>query len=154
MLLSAEHVSINFGARSLLTDVNFYLEPGDRVGVIGINGTGKSTFLRVLSGQIEPDEGSVTRDPNVQVSFLSQNPEMREDATILEQVFLSFPPEFRELNEYEAKTMLTKLGLTDFERRVGMAAASSPKICPPQHTMSRDHAQEAGKGEERGWREA
>ena len=50
MLLSAEHVSINFGARSLLTDVNFYLEPGDRVGVIGINGTGKSTFLRVLSG--------------------------------------------------------------------------------------------------------
>ena len=72
MLLSAEHVSINFGARSLLTDVNFYLEPGDRVGVIGINGTGKSTFLRVLAGQIEPDEGSVTRDPNVQVSFLSR----------------------------------------------------------------------------------
>ena len=127
MLLSAEHVSINFGARSLLTDVNFYLEPGDRVGVIGINGTGKSTFLRVLSGQIEPDEGSVTRDPNVQVSFLSQNPEMREDATILEQVFLSFPPEFRELNEYEAKSMLTKLGLTEFERKVGTLSGGQRK---------------------------
>ena len=127
MLLSAEHVSINFGARSLLTDVNFYLEPGDRVGVIGINGTGKSTFLRVLSGQIEPDEGSVTRAPNVQVSFLSQNPEMREDATILEQVFLSFPPEFRALNEYEAKSMLTKLGLTDFERKVGTLSGGQRK---------------------------
>ena len=127
MLLSAEHISINFGARSLLTDVNFYLEPGDKVGVIGINGTGKSTFLRVLSGQIEPDEGSVTRDPNVQVSFLSQNPVMREDATILEQVFLSFPPEFRELNEYEAKSMLTRLGLTDFERKVGTLSGGQRK---------------------------
>ena len=127
MLLSAEHVSINFGARSLLTDVNFYLEPGDKVGVIGINGTGKSTFLRVLAGQIEPDEGSVTRDPNVQVSFLSQNPVMREDATILEQVFLSFPPEFRELNEYEAKSMLTRLGLTDFERKVGTLSGGQRK---------------------------
>ena len=127
MLLSAEHVSINFGARSLLTDVNFYLEPGDKVGVIGINGTGKSTFLRVLSGQLEPDEGTVTRDPNVQVSLLSQNPVMREDATILEQVFLCFPPEFRELNEYEAKAMLTKLGLTDFERRVGTLSGGQRK---------------------------
>ena len=127
MLLSAEHISINFGARSLLTDVNFYLEPGDRVGVIGINGTGKSTFLRVLAGQIGPDEGSVTRDPNVQVSFLSQNPVMREDATILEQVFLSFPPEFRELNEYEAKSMLTRLGLTDFERKVGTLSGGQRK---------------------------
>ena len=127
MLLSAEHISINFGARSLLTDVAFYLEPGEKVGVIGINGTGKSTFLRVLSGQIEPDQGTVTRDPNVQVSFLSQNPEMSEDATVLEQVFLSFPPEFRELNEYEAKSMLTKLGLTEFERKVGTLSGGQRK---------------------------
>ena len=127
MLLSAEHISINFGARSLLTDVNVYLEPGGKVGVIGINGTGKSTFLRVLSGQIEPDQGTVTRDPNVQVSFLPQNPEMSEDATVLEQVFLSFPPEFRELNEYEAKSMLTKLGLTEFERKVGTLSGGQRK---------------------------
>ena len=50
MLLSAEHLSINFGSRQLLDDVNFYLNEGDKVGVIGINGTGKSTFLKVLSG--------------------------------------------------------------------------------------------------------
>ena len=51
MLLSAEHLSINFGSRQLLSDVNFYLNEGDKVGVIGINGTGKSTFLKVLAGQ-------------------------------------------------------------------------------------------------------
>ena len=54
MLLSAEHLSINFGSRQLLDDVNFYLNEGDKVGVIGINGTGKSTFLKVLSGVTEP----------------------------------------------------------------------------------------------------
>ena len=53
MLLSAEHLSINFGSRQLLDDVNFYLNEGDKVGVIGINGTGKSTFLKVLSGVTE-----------------------------------------------------------------------------------------------------
>ena len=73
MLLSAERISINFGARSLLTDVNFYLEPGDRVGVISINGTGKSTFLRVLAGQIEPDEGSVKWGQTVTTSYLPKD---------------------------------------------------------------------------------
>ena len=53
MLLSAEHLSINFGSRQLLEDVNFYLNEGDKVGVIGINGTGKSTFLKVLAGRLE-----------------------------------------------------------------------------------------------------
>ena len=68
MLVSAEHLSINFGSRQLLQDVNFYLNEGDKVGVIGINGTGKSTFLKVLSGGIRPDEGRGQRDPNVQIS--------------------------------------------------------------------------------------
>ena len=119
MLLSAEHISINFGSRQLLNDVNFYLNEGDKTGIIGINGTGKSTFLKVLSGITEPDEGKISRNPNVQVSYLSQNPVMEDEATILEQVFLHFPAEFRALNEYEAKSMLSKLGLPDFERKVG-----------------------------------
>ena len=68
-----------------------------KVGVIGINGTGKSTFLKVLSGAIEPDSGTLSRNPNVQISFLSQNPDMDPSATALEQVFLHFPAEFRQL---------------------------------------------------------
>ena len=127
MLLSAEHLSINFGSRQLLDDVNFYLNEGDKTGVIGINGTGKSTFMKVLAGVTEPDGGTISRNPNVQVSFLSQNPVMQDDATVLEQVFLHFPAEFRALNEYEAKTMLNRLGLPDFEQKVGTLSGGQRK---------------------------
>ncbi len=127
MLLSAEHLSINFGSRQLLDDVNFYLNEGDKTGVIGINGTGKSTFLKVLAGVTEPDGGKLSRNPNVQVSLLSQNPVMDDDATVLEQVFLHFPAEFRALNEYEAKSMLNKLGLPDFQQKVGTLSGGQRK---------------------------
>ncbi len=127
MLLSAEHISINFGMKQLLTDVNFYLNEGDKVGFIGINGTGKSTLLKVLAGMLEPDVGRITRNPNIQISYLSQNPEMEETATILEQVFLHFPAEFRALNEYEAKSMLTKLGFSDFTQTVGTLSGGQRK---------------------------
>ena len=127
MLLSAEHLSINFGMKQLLTDVNFYLNEGDKVGIVGINGTGKSTFLKVLAGYLEADEGRITRNPNVQVSYLSQNPDMDENATVLEQVFLHFPADFRELNEYEAKSMLTKLGLTDYNQKISTLSGGQRK---------------------------
>ena len=127
MLLSAEHLSMDFGDRKLLEDVNFYLDDGDKTGIIGINGTGKSTFLKILAGELPPDRGSVTRNPNVQVSFLSQNPAMEDDATVLEQVFLHFPSQFRELNEYEAKSMLNKLGITDYEQKVGTLSGGQRK---------------------------
>ncbi len=127
MLLSAEHLSINFGNRQLLDNVNFYLNEGDKVGIIGINGTGKSTFLKVLAGAIPADDGRITRNPNIQISYLSQNPPMEDDATILEQIFLHFPAEFRELNEYEAKSMLTRLGLTDFSQKVGTLSGGQRK---------------------------
>ena len=127
MLLSAEHLSINFGARQLLDDVSFYLNEGDKTGIIGINGTGKSTFLKVLAGATEPDAGTIARDPNVQISYLPQNPVMDDNATVLEQVFLHAPPEFRELNEYEAKTMLNKLGMTDYTQKISNLSGGQRK---------------------------
>ena len=127
MLLSAEHLSIDFGDRRLLEDVNFYLDDGDKTGIIGVNGTGKSTFLKVLVGELSPDKGTVTRNPNVQVSYLPQNPPMEDEATVLEQVFLHFPADFRALNEYEAKTMLNKLGITDYEQKVGTLSGGQRK---------------------------
>ena len=127
MLLSAERISINFGSRQLLENVNFYLNEGDKTGIIGINGTGKSTFLKVLAGITEPDAGTISRNPNVQVSFLPQNPVMDDSATVLEQVFLHFSPEFRALNEYEAKSMLNRLGLPDFDQKVGTLSCGQRK---------------------------
>lgn len=127
MLLSAEHLSINFGSRQLLTDVNFYLNSGDKVGIIGMNGTGKSTLVRVLAGLQEPDDGAVVRDPGMHISFLPQNPEMREEATVLEQVFLSCSREFQDLNEYEARAVLGRLGISDTEQRVGTLSGGQRK---------------------------
>lgn len=127
MLLSAEHLSLNYGDRQLLDDVNFYLNEGDKTGIIGINGTGKSTFLKVLVGDVEADQGIVSRNPNVQISYLSQNPVMDDNATVLEQVFLHMPEEFRELNEYEAKTMLNRLGISDYEQTVGTLSGGQRK---------------------------
>ena len=127
MLLSAEHLSKNYGMKTLLEDASIYLEQGEKIGVIGINGTGKSTLLRLLSGTEAPDEGAVRRDPNVQVSYLRQNPEMNLNASILEQVFLGFPGDFRELKEFEAKTMLTKLGLTDYDQKIGTLSGGQRK---------------------------
>lgn len=127
MLLSAEQLSINFGDRQLLDHVNFYLNEGDKTGIIGINGTGKSTFLKVLAGVTEADDGSISRNPNVQISYLPQNPVMDDKATVLEQVFLYFPAEFRQLNEYEAKSMLNQLGITEHEQKVGTLSGGQRK---------------------------
>ena len=127
MLLSAEHLSINFGMRQLLNDVNFYLVEGDKTGIIGINGTGKSTFLKVLSGQAQPDSGKITLNPNIRISFLPQNPPMEEDATVLEQIFLHMPPDFRDVHEYEAKAMLGKLGIADYTQKVGTLSGGQRK---------------------------
>lgn len=127
MLLSAQHIEKNYGMKTLLDDVDFYLNPGEKIGIIGINGTGKSTLLRMLSGQEQPDGGKVSFDPNVQVSFLKQNPAMEEHATVLEQVFLGYPADFRSIKEFEAKTMLSKLGITDFSQKVGTLSGGQRK---------------------------
>ena len=127
MLLSSEHISINFGMRQLLEDVNLYLNEGDKIGIIGINGTGKSTFLKILAGAAEPDEGTISQSPNVQVGYLPQNPVMDDNATVLEQVFLHLPEEFRAVNEYEAKSMLGKLGIPDFDQKIGTLSGGQRK---------------------------
>ena len=127
MLLFSEHLSINFGIRQLLDDVNFYLNEGDKTGIIGINGTGKSTFLKVLAGEAQPDAGTVCRSPSVRISYLPQNPVMDDNATVLQQVFLHIPADLRDIDEYEAKSMLNKLGIPDFDQKIGTLSGGQRK---------------------------
>ncbi|MBQ6716447.1 MAG: ABC-F family ATP-binding cassette domain-containing protein [Clostridia bacterium] len=127
MLLTAENIYKNYGMKQLIDDVTLYLNDGERIGLIGVNGTGKSTFLKVLAGVEDPDSGRVTRDPNVQVSYLPQVPVIDDELSVLEQVFKGHPAEFRQLNEYEAKMMLTKLGITDFDQKMGELSGGQRK---------------------------
>ena len=127
MLLTAENLSKKYGMKQLLDNVSLYLNAGDRIGLIGVNGTGKSTLLKILAGAESPDEGRVALDPNVQVSYLPQTPALNDELTVLEQVFAGHPAEFREINEYEAKTILTKLGIADFDRKIGELSGGQRK---------------------------
>lgn len=127
MLLSAEHISKNYGSRQLLDDVSVYLSEGERIGIIGINGTGKSTLLKILAGAEQPDDGTIAINPNMQIAYLPQNPTMNDDYTVLQQVFADFPDDFRALNEYEAKAMLNKLGIYDFEQKIGTLSGGQKK---------------------------
>ncbi len=127
MLLSAENLEKNYGMKQLLSGASLYLQEEEKIGIIGRNGTGKSTLLKILAGAEAPDAGTVMRNPNVQISYLPQNPVMEENSTVLEQVFLQYPAEFRQLAEYEAKTMLTRLGITEFDRQVGTLSGGQRK---------------------------
>ncbi len=118
MLLTAEKIYKSHGGRPILNGISLYLNEGDKIGVIGVNGIGKSTFLNILAQQEEPDEGTVTRSASVRIEYLRQNPEWDENLTLLEHVFKGTASSVRETKEYEAKTILTKLGLTEFDKKV------------------------------------
>ncbi|MCQ2464082.1 MAG: ABC-F family ATP-binding cassette domain-containing protein [Oscillospiraceae bacterium] len=127
MLLSAENISKNYGMKQLLDGVSVYLNEGDRIGIIGINGTGKSTLLRILAGASHPDSGNISSKPNLQISYLPQDPAMNSDYTVIEQVMADMPSEYREVNEYEARSMLDKLGISDFSAKIGTLSGGQRK---------------------------
>ena len=129
-LLTIEHLTKSYTERLLFDDTSFSINEGEKIGLIGINGTGKSTLLKIVAGLEEPDEGSVVRGRNLDIRFLSQNPKFHEGDTILESIVRENEGHAHaSLNagegdfpmwdlESQAKTMLTKLGFTDFDERV------------------------------------
>lgn len=127
MLLSAEHIYKNYGTRQLLDDVNLTLNERERIGIIGINGTGKSTLLKILAGRETPDTGTVTVRRNGQISYLPQNPDMNDDLTVVEQIFAECSPQFREIHEYEVIAMLTRLGITEYDAKIGTLSGGQQK---------------------------
>jgi len=127
MLLSAEHLSKNFGMRQLLNDATLYLNDGDKIGFVGLNGTGKSTLLRILAGAEPADEGSITVQRNARIAYLPQNPDMEDENSILEQIFSGFSSEFREMSQYEVCAMLNRLGITNHHAKIGTLSGGQRK---------------------------
>lgn len=125
-VLAAENISKRYGEKPLLTSATLQVNQGDKIGLIGINGTGKSTLLKLLAQQDMPDEGSVFLQPGIQVAYLPQNPDFEPQATVLEQVLRDAGKEVQE-QSYRAKTILTKLGITDFSEKVGHLSGGQRK---------------------------
>lgn len=113
-ILNIEHISKIYGEKVIFDDVSLGIHSGDKIGVIGVNGTGKTTLLKIIAKINEPDKGQIICGNRIRVSYLPQNPEFPKKQSILEYVMDG--KEHQDWKtESEAKTILTKLGIYDFD---------------------------------------
>ena len=163
-IMTVEHLSKSYGEKTLFQDASFGMDDRDKIGVIGVNGTGKSTFLKIIAGLDTADAGQIAIGNDVRVQYLAQNPPYEPENTVLQQVFAGDDPELRTMREYmeilaelemspgnagledkmvrigqkidaagiwhlesEAKTVLTKLGITRFDARMGTLSGGQRK---------------------------
>lgn len=153
-LMTLENISKSYSEKILLKDISLGINEGEKIGIIGVNGTGKSTLLKIITGVEVPDDGTIIKANRVRVEYLPQNPDYNEDFTVLQQVFKGTSSEMKLLLEYEetltalsnnyndslnsklislqekidalnlwdleseAKAVLTKLGITNFNQKV------------------------------------
>lgn len=118
-LLTVENLSKVFMERPIFENAEFSLNEGEKIGVIGVNGTGKSTLLRILAGLEEADDGKVTKGNNLVLGYLSQKPEFPEEMTVMEAALSGNVHRLNEWSiESEAKTMLTELGIYDYNQPI------------------------------------
>ncbi|MBP1925898.1 ATP-binding cassette subfamily F protein uup [Sedimentibacter acidaminivorans] len=127
MILTLNKISKNYGEKILLNNVDLYLNESDKVGLVGVNGTGKSTLLKIVSQIEDPDSGEIIKRNNDRICYLPQSPVFQKDTTVLEQVFFNASNETKGLMEYEAKTILNKLGITEFDKNVNLLSVGQKK---------------------------
>lgn len=128
-LITAEHLTHSYTEKILFDDVSFSLNDTEKVGIIGINGTGKSTLLKILAGKEPPDKGTVTTGRNLRIAYLPQTPSFQKGQTVLSA---SLPPESEiavspAAYEADAKTYLTKLGFIDLSQPVNELSGGQKK---------------------------
>lgn len=122
-ILNAEKISKTYGEKVLFDKVVLGVNKGDKIGVIGVNGTGKSTFLKIIAGIEEPDAGEIVSGRGVTVSYLAQTPQFNPGDTIVGYVI----KDKNNASEAEAKTILTKLGITDFDAAINTLSGGQRK---------------------------
>ena len=139
IVLTLEQITKNYGIKPLMDHVDLTIETGDRIGVIGVNGTGKSTFLRVCAGMEEADSGKRITASGMRVGYLPQSPDFTPGTTVWQEVLRHAAQNQKESAEFECRAMLTRLGITNFEqdvstlsggqkKRVAMAAALAGQV--------------------------
>jgi ATP-binding cassette subfamily F protein uup len=127
-LLTAEHLTKVFTQRRLLDDADFSINEGEKIGVIGINGTGKSTLLRIISGLEEPDGGTVIKNRGLTIRYLPQIPVFEEGATVLEAILKDNVNSLNEWSiESEALSMINRLGLPGPNEKVAVLSGGQRK---------------------------
>lgn len=127
-LVTAEHLTKSYTERLLFDDTDFSIGDGEKVGLIGINGTGKSTLLKIVAGLEEPDGGEVVRRRNLDIRFLPQNPQFTSGDNIIQSIVRDNEGHSHVWDlESQAKIFLTKLGITDFDAKVETLSGGQKK---------------------------
>ncbi|OME99721.1 ABC transporter [Paenibacillus amylolyticus] len=112
-IMTVEQIAKSYGEKILFKDASFGMADQDKIGVVGVNGTGKSTFLRVISGMEPADAGQISIGNDVRIQFLAQNPDFNPDNTVLQQVFEGDSMEMKTVREYTETMELMELNSSD-----------------------------------------
>lgn len=135
-LINIENVTKYYTDTPLFENVSFTVDEAEKVGIIGINGTGKSTLLKMLIGVEEPDKGSITKANHLVIHYLAQNPEFQKDMTVLGAVMEgNHTPENEWSLESDAKIMLQQLGIVEYEQKVNTLSGGQRKRIALANTL-------------------
>ena len=137
-LLTAEGITHSYHDRRLFSGLSFHLNEGEKVGLIGINGTGKSTLLKIIAGMLVPDEGTVIRGNQLTLSYLPQSPEFSDTDTVLSAALAGLTDNGIWEREPDAKNMLTRLGITEFTKPIQQLSGGQRKRVALVRTLLTD----------------
>ena len=110
MVLTVEDLGKSYGEKVLFSHVNLNINDNDKIGIVGVNGTGKSTFLRTVAGKLTADTGRMVAMRNLRISFLEQSKDFAMENTVLMEVFKGDTPLMRALRDYEAALAKSESG--------------------------------------------
>ncbi|MBR5516733.1 MAG: ABC-F family ATP-binding cassette domain-containing protein [Firmicutes bacterium] len=127
ILLNATDISKSYTVKPLLSNLSYAINEGDKIGLIGVNGTGKSTLLRITAGAEDLDSGKIVLTGGVRIGYLPQSPAYNPEATVLEQALSYLWPEVLSQGDYLCKSMLYQLGINDLDAKMGSLSGGERK---------------------------
>ncbi|MEG0695329.1 MAG: ABC-F family ATP-binding cassette domain-containing protein [Erysipelotrichaceae bacterium] len=127
MLLSLAHITKYHNEKLILNDVSFSMDEKDKIGIIGVNGTGKTTFLKILLGSEHYDEGNIIKKNGLKIHYLPQSPVFEKDLDVLTQTLNQVQAKDKNVKLFEVKRILTKLGLDDFDKKISLLSGGQAK---------------------------